>query len=72
MKTITYGKSICYSGYRKGQSPIQKIHPKYEDIEEDLSILEKDFDYIRMYDSGKHARMTLETIKNKKINLKVF
>jgi len=72
MKTITYRKSICYSGYRKGQSPIQKIHPEYEDIEEDLSILEKDFDYIRMYDSGKHARMTLETIKNKKINLKVL
>ena len=55
MNSIPYGKAICYSGYRKGQSPIKRIYPTNQQIEEDLRILEKDFDYIRMYDAGPHA-----------------
>ena len=72
MKYINYGKAICYSGYRKDQTPIKQIYPTYENILEDLRILEKDFDYIRMYDSNEHTKMTLETIKKYNIDLKVM
>ena len=72
MNTIKYGKSICYSGYRKGQSPVHNVYPEYTHILEDLRILEKDFDYIRMYDSGQHTKMTLETIRKENINIKVL
>ncbi len=72
MKTIEYGRAICYSGYRKGQSPKNKIHPSYEQIKEDLSILEKDFDYIRMYDASAYTRLTLEVIKREQIKIKVM
>ena len=40
MNSITYGKAICYSGYRKDQTPIKQIYPTYENILEDLKILE--------------------------------
>ena len=69
---LAYGKAICYSGYRKNQTPIEQIYPSYNEILQDLKILEKDFDYIRMYDSNLHTQMTLETIKNHKIKLKVL
>lgn len=72
MNTIKYGRAICYSGYRKGQTPVINICPTYKEILEDLKILEKDFDYIRMYDSNEHTRMTLEVIKIENINLKVL
>jgi len=72
MKTLTYGKAICYSGYRKNQTPIRQIYPNYSNILEDLKILEKDFDYIRMYDANEHTKMTLQTIKEHNINLKVL
>ncbi len=72
MKELKYGKAICYSGYRNGQSPIKKIYPTYKQIKEDLLILENDFDYIRMYDPSKHAEITLEVIEKEKINLKVM
>ncbi len=72
MNIIEYGKAICYSGYREGQSPIKKIYPSYDDVLEDLRILEKDFDYIRMYDSSEHCETTLEVISKENINLKVL
>ncbi len=72
MKHINYGKAICYSGYRKDQTPIRQIYPTYENLLEDLKILEKDFDYIRMYDANEHTKMTLETIRKNDIKLKVL
>ena len=46
---LTYGKAICYSGYRKGQFPKGEA-PSRTQIEEDLSILAADgYRYIRMY-----------------------
>lgn len=72
MDIINYGKAICYSGYREGQSPIKKVYPSYNEVLEDLRILEKEFDYIRMYDSGPHCETTLEVIKRESINLKVL
>ena len=71
MSKLAYGKAICYSGYRTGQRPGGK-YPSYEEIKEDMQILEKDYDYIRMYDPSQHAKTTLEVIRNEKINLKVM
>jgi len=72
MNKFKFGKSICYSGYRDGQGPNIGIHPSYEEIKEDLLILEKDFDYIRMYSPSIHAVYALEVIKDNKLNLKMM
>lgn len=74
MKTnlIKYGKAICYSGYREGQSPVYDEYPSYEQVKEDLLILEKDFDYIRMYDASLHAKTVCDVITNENIELKVM
>ena len=72
MKKIPYGKAICYSGYRDGQSPHQRIYPTYDQIKEDLLILEKNYDYIRMYDPSVHAQTTLKVIRDLNLDLKVM
>lgn len=72
MKKFKYGKAVCYSGYRIGQSPHQNIFPSYDETKEDLLILEKDWDYIRMYDTSKHVRTTLQVIKDHNLKLKVM
>lgn len=70
MDIIKYGKAICYSGYRQGQSPKTEI-PTKEQITEDLDILVKEgYQYIRMYDPNLHARRALEIIHEKKLPLK--
>lgn len=67
-----YKKAICYSGYRNNQSPITRVYPSYEQVKEDLLILEKEYDFIRMYDPYDHAKIVLECIRQEKINLKVM
>ena len=47
-------------------------HPSYQQIKEDLLILQKDYDYIRMYDISEYTRLTLEVIKNEDISIKVM
>ena len=34
-----WGRAICYSGYRNGQSPKTATYPTYEQIKEDLTLL---------------------------------
>lgn len=72
MNNIHYGKAICYSGYRDGQSPVHKIYPSYDEVKSDLLLLEQQFDYIRMYDASQHAKTALEVIKQERIDLKVL
>lgn len=69
---LQYGKAICYSGYRNGQSPITKSYPTYDQVKEDLLLLQKDFDYIRMYDASKHAKTACEVITKENLDLKVM
>lgn len=70
MTVLPYGKAICYSGYRQGQSPRTEI-PTKEQIAEDLNILVKDgYQYIRMYDPNLHARRALEIIREQNLPLK--
>lgn len=45
--------------------------PTKAQIEEDLMILaDEGYDYIRMYDLNEHARLVLEVIKEKGLNMK--
>jgi len=67
-----YGKAICYSGYREGQSPLKRVFPTYNEVLEDLKLLELHFDYIRMYDPYEHAQTVLKVIREHNINLKVM
>ena len=69
---IPYGRAICYSGYRNGQSPETDIHPSYEQVKEDLLILHGRWDYIRLYDCSMHAENVLAVIRNEKLNFKVM
>lgn len=70
MAILEYGKAICYSGYRLGQSPSTAV-PTPEQIAEDLEILVNDgYRYLRMYDPNQHARLVLETIRAKNLPLK--
>jgi exo-beta-1,3-glucanase (GH17 family) len=71
MTQLNYGKAICYSGYREGQSPITKVYPSYDQIKQDLLILDNQYDYIRMYDPSEHAQTVLKVIKENKLHLKV-
>ncbi|TVP85201.1 MAG: glycosyl hydrolase [Acholeplasmataceae bacterium] len=69
---IPYGRAICYSGYRQGQSPITGVYPSYEEVLADLLMLEPHFDYIRMYDVSLHAKTVLDVLKKEGIALKVM
>jgi exo-beta-1,3-glucanase (GH17 family) len=67
-----YKPAICYSGYRNGQSPITQTYPSDAEVLEDLRLLSKHFDYIRMYDISKHAESVLRVITAHKLPIKVL
>lgn len=70
---IPYKKAVCYSGYRRGQSPAGGKYPSYGQIREDLHLLVKEgFGYIRMYDPNEHAQMALRAIKEESLPLKAM
>jgi len=66
------GKAICYSGYRDGQSPDTGIYPTYEQVYEDLLILQKNWSYLRLYDCTKHAETVLKVIEKENLKFKVM
>lgn len=69
-KVFEYGKAICYSGYRDGQSPTT-VCPTKEQITEDLMILfNEGYKYLRMYDPNEHARLVLEVIRENNLGMK--
>ncbi len=68
---LTQGNAICYSGFRKGQQP-GGVYPSYEEVKEDLLILQKNWKYLRLYDCDKHGETVLEVIQNEKLNFKVM
>jgi hypothetical protein len=57
------GNAICYSGYRHGQSPGDKVYPSHDEIREDLRILRKHWQLLRLYDCSTHAERVLEVIR---------
>lgn len=68
---IAYGRAICYSGYREGQAPGQK-YPTYEEVKEDLLILEDEWDYIRLYGMDEMTDTVLDVITKENLSLKVM
>ena len=66
------GNAICYSGFREGQSPDTGIYPTYEQIKEDLLILDGKWKYLRLYDCDKQTDIVLEVIKNEKFDFKIM
>jgi len=69
--SFIHGEAICYSGFRDGQQP-GGVSPSYAQVHEDLLILAKRWKYIRLYDCDRHAKTTLEVIRNEGLNLKVL
>ena len=67
-----YGNAVCYSGYRDGQSPHARTYPSYEQIREDLSILARNWQYLRLYDCSPHAETVLEVIRDERLGFKVM
>jgi exo-beta-1,3-glucanase (GH17 family) len=72
MTSFENGRAICYSGYRKGQSPDAKIYPSYAQVKEDLLILQEDWKYLRLYDSGPHAEIVLDVVEKEELDFKIM
>lgn len=68
---LTPGKAICYSGFREGQQP-GGIVPSYEEIKEDLLLLQNQWSYLRLYDCDDHAETVLKVIEQEKLPFKVM
>ena len=67
-----HGNAICYSGYRAGQNPRTNHYPSHAEVEEDLLILDKHWDYLRIYDASRHAEIVLEVIERRGLDFKVM
>lgn len=73
MDILEWGRAICYSGYREGQSPKTETYPTYEETKEDLEILVKEgFRYIRMYDPVEYAVTVCKVIRENQFPLKLM
>lgn len=70
-KVLPHSKAICYSGFRDGQSP-GGIFPSYEEIKEDLLILQPYWTSLRLYDCDQHAETVLEVIRKEKLPFDVM
>ncbi len=69
---LEHGNAICYSGYRENQSPLEGAYPSYEQIREDLRILEKNWKHLRLYDCSPHAETVLKVIHEEGLPFKVM
>lgn len=69
---LGFKHAICYSGYREGQSPVDNVYPSYQEIYEDLCILNEHWKLIRLYDCGLHAKYVLEIIASESLDIKVM
>jgi exo-beta-1,3-glucanase (GH17 family) len=67
-----YAPAICYSGFRDGQSPDQGVFPTYEQIREDLRILQDSWSYLRLYDCDEHAELVFEVIEKENMDFEVM
>lgn len=68
---IAPGRAICYSGFRKGQHPGGQ-HPGYEEIKEDLLLLNKHWKYLRLFDCDQHAETVLEVINKENLSFQLM
>ena len=71
-KPLPYRKAICYSGYRDGQSPESGNIPTYEQVKQDLLILQGQWQSLRLYASDAHSETVLAVIRNEQMSLDVM
>lgn len=70
---LSFARAVCYSGYRKNQSPVNHVYPSKTQIKEDLEILvNAGFSYIRMYDAIPYAEDVCQVIRENKLPLKLM
>ena len=72
MLQLPQGNAICYSGYRKGQSPDSRIYPTVAQIREDLHLLLKNWRLLRLYDCSLHAERVLQVIEEDRLPMQVM
>lgn len=70
--TNRWVNAISYSGYRNGQSPEKGVRPSESEVREDLHILRKNWNLIRLYGSDPFSETVLRIIRQDKLPLKVF
>lgn len=64
-------KGICYSGFRDGQQP-GGVTPSYEEVKEDLLILQNNWKYLRLYDCDEHSETVLNVIQKENLDFKIM
>ncbi|HMB00852.1 MAG TPA: glycosyl hydrolase [Spirochaetota bacterium] len=64
--------AICYSGYRRGQSPREERYPSIAQIREDLDLMQPYWHFLRLYDCSKHAKLVLQAIEEGNYDFKVL
>jgi exo-beta-1,3-glucanase (GH17 family) len=64
-------KAICYSGFRDGQQP-GAIYPSYDEVKDDLVILQNNWKYLRLYNCDLHAETVINVIQNEKLDFKIM
>jgi exo-beta-1,3-glucanase (GH17 family) len=69
---VDVGKAICYSGFREGQSPDNGVFPSYEQVKEDLLLLQGHWKYLRLYACDRHSEIVLEVIRNENLDFNVM
>ena len=70
--TLPTGNAICYSGYRDGQNPGDQTYPSLAEILQDLLILQKNWQLLRLYDCSLHAERVLQVIEEHELPFQVM
>lgn len=68
---LPVARAICYSGFRDGQQP-GVSYPSYDEVKEDLLLLQPHWKYLRLYDLDEHARTVLDVIRNEQMDFKLM
>lgn len=68
---LPFAKAICYSGFRDGQQP-GGVTPSYEQVKEDLLLLQPHWKYLRLYNCDEHARTVLDAIVKERFDFKLM
>lgn len=68
---LPHEQAICYSGYRDGQVP-GISYPSYEEVKEDLLILQNYWKYLRLYNCDQHTETVLQVIQNEGLDLSLM
>ena len=69
---LHFASAICYSGYREGQNPREGIYPTYDEVKEDLLILQGKWQYLRLYDCGPHAQIVIDVITREDLDFRLM